>query len=32
MSYDGSPIADSALAGLDEAAKISDWVEHKTAA
>lgn len=28
MSYDGNPMARSAIAGLDEAAKIIDWVER----
>lgn len=32
MSYDGNPIAGSAMAGLDEAAKIIDWVERRKVA
>jgi len=32
MSYDGNALAGSALAGLEEASKIIDWVEHRTAA
>ncbi len=29
MSYDGNPVAGSALAGLEEAVKIVDWVERR---
>ncbi len=32
MSYDGNPMAGSALAGLEEAAKIIDWVERRRVA
>lgn len=32
MSYDGNPIAGSAMAGLDEAEKIIDWVERRKVA
>ncbi|WP_373512481.1 DUF5618 family protein [Persicitalea sp.] len=32
MSYDGNPVAGSALAGLEEAAKIIDWVERRRVA
>ena len=32
MSYDGNPLASVASGGLDEAAKIIDWVERRKVA